>query len=215
MARIERGWVFAGGALEAGAAGLSPRVNRRLCWRGNTYRLRWHRRFGSPPVENRSSRSPNFRSIACGYQDTASEGDSDNRGDLARGDSSRIRVCLSRVYHALRTEAFFELVAARRIRMRDSKPRSKLTATKRGRLASGINTKIRHFERCLRLLDRVDAAIFAAGLETFEDETALALWLCEPAVALNGKVPLDALRSAQGRKQVARVLAAISYGVCL
>lgn len=101
--------------------------------------------------------------------------------------------------------------------MHDSKPRLKPSATKlqRDRLAAGIKMKIRHYERCLRLLHRVDGAVFAAGTDAFADETGLALWLCDPVWALDGKVPLDALRSADGRKQVARVLVGISRGVYL
>lgn len=52
-----------------------------------------------------------------------------------------------------------------------------------------------------------------AGMNLLAEEPALASWLCEPAQALGGKVPLQVMRSAKGRKDVAVILRRIDYGV--
>lgn len=90
-----------------------------------------------------------------------------------------------------------------------------ITLAQRRRMVTGLQKEIRHYRRCTRLLDRVDGDVFAAGMELFEDEAALALWLCAPAHSLGGKVPLDFMRSAKGRQQVASILRAIAHGVYL
>lgn len=50
-------------------------------------------------------------------------------------------------------------------------------------------------------------------MDLFESEAALALWLCAPARALGGKIPLRVMRFAKGRKQVAHILRAVARGV--
>lgn len=82
-------------------------------------------------------------------------------------------------------------------------------------MVAGLQKEIRHYQRCARLLDRVDHDVFSAGMEMFEDEAALALWLCAPALSLGGKVPLDFMRSNKGRRHVAHVLRALDHGVYL
>lgn len=82
-------------------------------------------------------------------------------------------------------------------------------------MVAGLQKEIRHYQRCARLLDRVDHDVFSAGMAMFENETALALWLCTPAHSLGGKVPLDFMQSAKGRRRVASILRAIDEGVYL
>lgn len=82
-------------------------------------------------------------------------------------------------------------------------------------MCAGIRKEINHYQRCVRMLDRVDHNVFAAGMEMFENEGGLALWLCAPAHSLGGKVPLDFMRSARGKRQVASILRAIAHGVYL
>ncbi len=93
--------------------------------------------------------------------------------------------------------------------------RKSITPAQRQRMVAGLQKEIRHYQRCARLLDRVDHEVFSAGMEMFEDEAGLALWLCAPALSLGGKVPLDFMRSAKGRQQVANNLRAIAHGVYL
>jgi uncharacterized protein (DUF2384 family) len=62
------------------------------------------------------------------------------------------------------------------------------------------------------MLNRVDAGVYAAGMELFEAEERLALWLCEPAKALGGKLPLVVMRTKRGRREVASILIGIAHG---
>jgi len=96
-----------------------------------------------------------------------------------------------------------------------SRKRSLRTTPKeqqRRRLEEGIRNRIRHFQRCLKLIGNVDAAVFKAGMEFFTSEFALTQWLCEPARSLGDKIPLVVMRTAKGRAQVAGVLRAIAQG---
>lgn len=79
-------------------------------------------------------------------------------------------------------------------------------------MAAGLLKEIKHYQRCIRLLDRVDHDVLAAGIDMFESEATLALWLCAPALSLGGKVPLDFMRSVKGRRQVASILRALAHG---
>ncbi len=65
------------------------------------------------------------------------------------------------------------------------------------------------------MLSRVDSVILETGRELFDDSLGLALWLSSPARGLGGKVPLDAMRTEQGRKKVANILRAVAHGVFL
>jgi len=58
----------------------------------------------------------------------------------------------------------------------------------------------------------VDEKIFSAGMDLFESAPILALWLCEPAPSLGGKVPLKVMRTAKGRAAVATALIRITHG---
>jgi uncharacterized protein (DUF2384 family) len=82
-------------------------------------------------------------------------------------------------------------------------------------LEEGIDAEIRHVRRCRKLLKCVDSAVLEAGRDLFDDSPGLALWLCSPARALGGKVPLDAMRTEEGRKSVAHILHAVAHGVFL
>jgi uncharacterized protein (DUF2384 family) len=79
-------------------------------------------------------------------------------------------------------------------------------------MRAALKNEIAHYERCCRLLDRVDVKVFAAGMELCESEDYLARWLCAPARALGGKIPLHVMRSKKGRELVARILGAIEHG---
>lgn len=90
-----------------------------------------------------------------------------------------------------------------------------IVASKRAKLAAEIDAEIRHYQRCRALLRRVDATVLEAGRELFEDSPGLGLWLCSPARALGEEVPLDAMRTKEGREKVANILRAVAYGVYL
>lgn len=85
----------------------------------------------------------------------------------------------------------------------------------RRRLTAALKSEIRHYERCLPKLANLDADVLSAGMEFFEDSESLALWLCSPARALGGKVPILAARTKAGRKQVASILRALEGGAYL
>ena len=90
-----------------------------------------------------------------------------------------------------------------------------ISASQRRRLVAALTTKIRHYECCIKLLPRVDAEVFDTGLDLFSSEIGLARWLCEPARALGGKIPLRVMRTARGRNQVVNILGAIAHGTYL
>lgn len=92
---------------------------------------------------------------------------------------------------------------------------AKITTRQRQRLERAIDIRIREYARCQKLLRNVDKDAFAAGVDFFESESALALWLCAPAQALNNKVPLRVMRNKAGRAKVAHILHALDYGVLL
>ena len=92
---------------------------------------------------------------------------------------------------------------------------ARITVRQRRRLKAGISAEIRRYQRCLPLLEAVDQATFEAGMELFEREDALALWLCAPARSQGGKVPLRVLRTKKGQAQVTNALRAIAHGVYL
>ena len=78
-----------------------------------------------------------------------------------------------------------------------------------------IKSKIRHYEACLKKLPNLDSEVLAAGIELFEDVEIFALWLCEPQAGLDGKIPLNVMRTAIGRSQIMRILSALKHGVYL
>jgi uncharacterized protein (DUF2384 family) len=57
--------------------------------------------------------------------------------------------------------------------------------------------------------------VLTAGMELFEDERELALWLCQPAWALGGKIPLFHLRTRVERARVIHLLGSIGHGIFL
>lgn len=83
---------------------------------------------------------------------------------------------------------------------------------RRRRMAVALRREIRHYEKCLLLLPSLNAEVVAAGMEMFEDEQSLVLWLCEPVPALGGKVPLFVASTKTGRKQLLSVLGAMADG---
>ncbi len=82
-------------------------------------------------------------------------------------------------------------------------------------MRAGIIAKVRHYQHCLDLFPKIPTTVVDAGMELFNSEAALALWLCEPARALGGKIPIQVAQTLRGAKQVTQVLNAISHGVYL
>lgn len=80
-------------------------------------------------------------------------------------------------------------------------------------LDAALQSEIRRYERCRRLLAYVDREVFQAGMSCFQSTPSLALWLCAPAFGLGGKVPLRVLRTAKGRRDVVNLLGRIEHGV--
>lgn len=83
------------------------------------------------------------------------------------------------------------------------------------RMRAGISIEVRRYKRCLELLPNIPSEVVEAGVELFSNEAALALWLCEPARALGGKIPMMVAQKRRGAKQVMQVLRAIGHGVYL
>ena len=92
---------------------------------------------------------------------------------------------------------------------------TRITAPQRRRLVAAVNAQIAHYRRGRQLLRHVTADVLSAGLELFSSEDALVLWLCEPARALDGEIPLRAIRRAKGRARVVNILLALAHGVFL
>ena len=90
-----------------------------------------------------------------------------------------------------------------------------ISSRQRRRLEAGIKAQIKRYQRCLELIPRVNPEVFSSGMDLFEAEAPLSLWLCEPAWALGGKTPLHVMRTAKGQKCVANILGAIEHGVFL
>lgn len=82
-------------------------------------------------------------------------------------------------------------------------------------MEAAIDIKIRHYQRCRKLIRYVDRETYNAGRDLFSSDTVLAEWLCEPARALGYKVPLRVMRTATGRRQVLQIICAIEHGVYL
>ncbi|HEV7349532.1 type II toxin-antitoxin system Xre/ParS family antitoxin [Telluribacter sp.] len=57
------------------------------------------------------------------------------------------------------------------------------------------------------------STIIAKGLEVFEEEDALKLWLNTPVLALGNKKPVDILNSSLGREEVMDILFRIEHGL--
>jgi len=95
----------------------------------------------------------------------------------------------------------------------DESPDPGLSLQKWQQLDKGIASKIRQMENLRWLLIHVDIEVFEAGMDLFESESALALWLCAPAQALNGKIPLRVMHTASGRQQVAHILRALTHRI--
>lgn len=87
-----------------------------------------------------------------------------------------------------------------------------ITSRQRRRLESAIEATIRRYRRCLKSVPDLDQEVYSAAMELFEDESSLATWLCEPARALGGKVPLDVMGLKKGRGEVVRILRSIAHG---
>lgn len=83
------------------------------------------------------------------------------------------------------------------------------------RLDKAIVAQMRTYAQCRRRLTDLDPATVTLGIEVFRSEAALVQWLCAPAFALAGRIPLKTMRSAKGRGKVTEMLRAIQYGVFL
>jgi hypothetical protein len=90
---------------------------------------------------------------------------------------------------------------------------ARITAPQRRRLEAGLKLQIRLYQQCLNLLPALNVEVYLAGMELFATEAALALWLCAPARAFAGKLPIRVARTAKGRKRVANLLGALAHGV--
>ena len=75
-----------------------------------------------------------------------------------------------------------------------------------------LDAQIRRYARDRKQLHRIDPPTYAAGMSVFSSEAGLVLWLCEPARALDGKIPLTVMSTAAGRQRVTDVLVAVAWG---
>lgn len=95
------------------------------------------------------------------------------------------------------------------------KHRSKLTLRQQQRMRTAILLEILRYHKCIELIPGVPAEVLAAGMDLFKTEAAVASWLCEPARALGGRIPMEVAQTPKGAKEVAQILGAISHGVFL
>lgn len=93
--------------------------------------------------------------------------------------------------------------------------KSSLTVAQLNRLDKAIGAQMRTYAQCRRRLTDLDSATFALGIEIFGSEAAFVQWLCAPAFALAGKIPLKSMRSAKEREKITEMLMAIQYSVFL
>ena len=89
--------------------------------------------------------------------------------------------------------------------------KSKKITRQRQKLRFVLTQEITRLQRTLRRLDRVDAEVFAAGMEYFEAEKYFAIWLSSPVRALGHKAPVELLRTARGKARVMEVLATLTF----
>lgn len=82
-------------------------------------------------------------------------------------------------------------------------------------LERSLEKQIAHLEQAKQQLGRIDSEIYRTGRELFTTDGALLEWLCSPAPALGGRIPLTVMRSRQGREKVCNILKAIGHGVLL
>ena len=90
-----------------------------------------------------------------------------------------------------------------------------IKAIQRRRLEDGIKAQIRHYQECLKFIPAVDSEMLSAGMELFDAEAALAVWLCSPARSLSGRIPIHEIRTVKGRKTVTNILKSLAHGVFL
>jgi len=93
--------------------------------------------------------------------------------------------------------------------------RTSLTSRQHALLEGAIDREIDRLERCRKLLPHVDAGILKAGRDCIGTDSDFVQWLCAPAMALNGHVPLQLLSTKAGRERVMNILAALRSGVYL
>ena len=80
-------------------------------------------------------------------------------------------------------------------------------------LCAALNQQIRYLNRSLKLISKVDLEVYSLGRDIFSDDLALIQWLSEPAPSLRGAIPLQKLRSADGRTEVVHALTRIAHGI--
>jgi len=83
------------------------------------------------------------------------------------------------------------------------------------RMEAAVDSKIRHYTKCRALFGSMDREVYDAGKALFRSDVALAEWMCAPARAMGGKLPIRAIRTASGRKRVVGILSALEHGVYL
>lgn len=82
----------------------------------------------------------------------------------------------------------------------------------RRRLAAAFGRIIHRLEGYQKLVDRVDGQTYSAGMDWCGSSEGLALWLSQPAPCLGDAIPLQTMRTAKGRKLVAKSLRALAQG---
>lgn len=63
------------------------------------------------------------------------------------------------------------------------------------------------------LLEPESISIFIDAVNLFDSAENAIHWLISPAMALNGKKPIDCLNTQEGRLEVQQLLGRIEYGV--
>jgi hypothetical protein len=87
-----------------------------------------------------------------------------------------------------------------------------ITVRQQRLMRAGIQAEVRHYQRCMALLPHLPAEVLIAGLEYCDNEAGVAVWLCQPALSLGGKIPLKVAQSPAGAHKVAQILLAIADG---
>jgi uncharacterized protein (DUF2384 family) len=87
--------------------------------------------------------------------------------------------------------------------------------TTANQIAETLRAELTRHAEMASALKTSDEDIAGATLATFQDAVGAAWWLTSPAIALQGRVPLDVSKTADGKAEVLRALARIDRNLLM
>jgi uncharacterized protein (DUF2384 family) len=87
--------------------------------------------------------------------------------------------------------------------------------TTANQIAEALRAEFSRQAEIASALETSDEEIARAALATFQDAVGAAWWLTSPAMALQGRVPLDVSKTSYGKAEVLRVLARIDRNLLM